>query len=322
MDNNNTMTADEVAEAADVEALNALMANDGAEIPADSAQTDGDRAPEADDFADDNDGGDGKGAEDPTKKPQSKDDKAGTSEAGKDGKDKEPSKYTKARERAAKTWQEINAEKEALKAEKEKVAKAWEELEQKRTQAPQTPTYTADEYRTAATSFEAQAEKLEADGKFDEADAKRTLAKLAREQAEKAPAKSANQAPDEGEAQARMLAAQKAALAQAKEELPDLAKKGSPLNTRVTELLRANPDLLDTPRGAYFAAHYAAEQLAASEVPALREKIAKYEQRISELEQAVSVSGSGTASTPPASRDFKDLSPAEQQAWLEREANS
>lgn len=85
----------------------------------------------------------------------------------KQGEQKKESKFAQEQARKTKTWETINAEKQALKAEKEALARERDEWQKQRqqTEAKATETYrdqagfTADDYEKAAKEFEADGDK-------------------------------------------------------------------------------------------------------------------------------------------------------------------
>lgn len=219
-----------------------------------------------------------------------------------------------AKEREARAWKKINEEKERL-------AQAARELEDRQRDTAQPASrYSADDYRASAERWETEADKLEAEGEFEKADEKRNLARLALKQAETLAKQGTPPTKAETDHETKLRLAQKAALQRAREEMPELTQKGSPLNEAVVGLLRANPGLLDTAEGPYWAAKYAQAESQASRVPDLEAEVSEFKAKIKELEEATSVGGASGPTAQPAQKAFEEMTLEEQERELAKMA--
>lgn len=232
------------------------------------------------------------------------------------------SKFAKERDRVSKTWQEINAEKEALKRERE-------EFEQARTSAkPAEPQpfkdsegYSAKEYAAAATRAAEDAKALRAKAKeamdsFDDAAAEELKAKAAEADAWAqrygARANEVQQAENQQLAQSRQTAWNRHLQEMAKEE-PDVAadlaagKAQSPLGLAIEKVLKEMPGLIGVPDGSgiLLARRIAKGDYLAAAVPALKKQIEEKDQEIKRLTELTSIPASGPAKR--ASGESSDL---------------
>ncbi|MEW6303508.1 MAG: hypothetical protein AB1705_08565 [Verrucomicrobiota bacterium] len=224
-----------------------------------------------------------------------------------------PSKYEKERQRQQSTWEKINERKTELDRREQELAER-----EKRAAGEQ---FTAEDY-------EQYARKCEAEGKLD-------LAELARAEAKRVREAAAGQAGDgQGGGARGRTEAEEAELVrkqteywnQAKAEMPDLVVKDSELNKGVRELIKKNPHVLEYPDGPYMVAQFVKRGIEAARVPGLQKsvddltaKVTALEARNKELEKLTSVAPGGS---PPniaqGEKSFDELTPAEQEAWLNR----
>lgn len=222
--------------------------------------------------------------------------------------DPNKSKFAKNQERQQKTWAQINAEKEALAKEKEAIkreredfAKAQQEFKDAQAKAAK-PKYTAQQYADFAKTAEAEAERLEAAQEYEKADEKRVLAKKAREYAEELRRNPPQADPSEAQKTEQFKALQKEWHTKAAIDFPEATKPGTPENNRVLELVKAEPSVLNDPKGIYYAhrlavAEHKAETLAAS-VPAKDKELGELRAKVKELEGKLTVPGDGAATNP------------------------
>lgn len=229
--------------------------------------------------------------------------------------DEKKSRFGKAQERLQGGWSELNANKTALQteqeafkkqqaAEREQLKLEREEFEAQRNQAEQE--FTPEKY-------EAAAKKFEADGKFDLAD----LAKQKAEQLRKNPPQKAAD---------KNAAASKEWAMKAGTDYPELTKKNSPLQVRVSQLLIDEPEFKAHPKGIYVAARIAdLENQAASGKAALARvaekdvELGKLKERISELEKLTAPGGGDGVTRLPGTKSFAEKSSDEQYAELSQE---
>jgi len=215
------------------------------------------------------------------------------------------SRYEKARERQSKSWDELNAQKEAFKAEKTEFEQAKAEYEKQRAEA---------EKEFSPEAYDQAAKKFEEDGKFDLAELAKAKAADLRKNPPK-PAESAQKAKAEQEKQSKEWALK------AGTDFPELVKTNSPLQVRVAQLFKEEPDLKSHPKGIYVAARIASLEAAAAGVAEKDKELGTLRARVKELEQLTSPGGGGSAATlPGGEKPFEQKSEDEQFADLERQA--
>jgi hypothetical protein len=226
------------------------------------------------------------------------------------------SRYEKAKGRLNGSWDELNATKATFQAERETWTKQREaekaaldqeraEFEAERDKAEKQ--FTPEEYEQAAAKFEKA-------GKFDLADEAKAMAAKLRKNP---PVKRAD----------RMAGQRKEWAMKAGQEFPDIMKDNSPLQVRVAQIMKAEPDLERHPKGIYLAARIAQLEAKAGESQALTTKVAESDKalktaqaRIKELEQ-LSAPGDGQANNRlPGRKNFEQMSDTEQFQELERQA--
>jgi hypothetical protein len=226
------------------------------------------------------------------------------------------SRYEKARDRQERTWQELNAQKEAFKTEQETLKKAREEFERERHE------YQAkrDEAEKQFTpeQYESAAKKFEAEGKFDLAD----LAKTKADELRKNPP-----ALREGKAAQATEASRKEWTLKTGVDFPDIAKQNSPLQLRVAQLFQEEPELKAHPKGIYLAARLASLETEAARVSSLQTEKAAQEKelgqlraKVKELEGLTAPGGPGSTARLPGEKSFEQMSESEQFQALAREA--
>lgn len=265
------------------------------------------------------------GTEDVQKKNNDESDK-GKAESGKqktetaektdDGKGKaaaeNKSAYAKAQERRDSSWKALNAEKDAFKSERDAFQKEREQFQREREQYQQERTKAEDEF--SPDQYDEAAKKFEADGKFELAD----LAKRKAEQLRKNPPQ---KGPDKTEA------ARKEWTLKAGMDFPELAKQNSPLQVRVAQLLKEEPDFSGHPKGIYVAARIASLENEAAKykadaeaLPKKDEELKQLKARVQELEALTAPGGEGGAQHLPGAKTFEQMSEAEQFAALQDQA--
>lgn len=225
-------------------------------------------------------------------------------------------RYEKATGRLQGSWKELNADKAAHKTERETWAKQREaeQAELTRQRAEFQAQREQAEQEFSPERYEAAAKKWEAEGKLDLADMARERAKQLRDNP---PAKAGD----------RQEAARKEWTHKAAKEFPDLAKDNSPLQVRVSQMLKADAELRDNPRGIYLASRIASLEGQAAERDALKtsvtakdKEIETLKARVTELESITAPGGGHGRTAMPGARTFDQLSDAEQLQQLEREA--
>jgi len=210
------------------------------------------------------------------------------------------SRYAKAVKRQERSWAELNAEKETLKREREEFDRVKSEHSQARAQA---------ETEFTPQAYEDAAKKFEEAGKFE-------LAELARDKAaelrKNPPA--TKPAPD-NEEPLRKEWALKAGV-----DFPEVARKNSPLQVRVAQLLHDEPDLKKHPKGIYMAARLADLEQRAAGVPGKDAELVTLRAKVKELEGLTAPGDPASAVAPAGTQTFEQLSDTEQYDQLNREA--
>jgi len=151
------------------------------------------------------------------------------------------SKFAQEQNRKAKTWEQINAEKEALKAEREAVRREREEWSKQREQSKTAETSSfRDEKGYTAEDYEAAAKEFEADGDSQ-------LAKAARAKADGV-RKAATERQQKAQ-QEKFAKAWSDSYARLSEKETWLKDQNSPEYKRTVELLQKVPMLTSMPDG-------------------------------------------------------------------------
>jgi hypothetical protein len=220
--------------------------------------------------------------------------------------DKEPakSKYAREVERQDRSWKAINERKAELDRREAEVAKRDGELRQMAAQAA-APKFTAEQYAQAA-------DKFEADGKYDLAEAARAKAAELRSNP---PAEATARAAQE---QARLQEGLDASWRRVKEEMPEALDKSGPLNAALIEFIKAEPDALRHPNGPHLAAQFVKAQLLAKEAGALKAEAEGLRAKVKELEARTTVPSGGLAKVPEP-KGFNQMTLKEQERELERQ---
>lgn len=235
----------------------------------------------------------------------------------------EKSRYAKSQERLTKTWDQVNAEKTAIAAERAKIeaeraefARRQAEFDAIRKQSEQ-PQFKPEDYANAAQQKKAmadhqraQADRLESDGKFDEAEKLRKQAAkneaLSEDLSEHA--ENLRKNPPQGfeQKQAQYQQAKQAWTVEAAKAFPDLAKDGSAFQQTVAGHLNAlaknDPALMAHPSVIYHisrltAAELKVQQLTAdvARVPVLEKELGELKAKVKEYEALTAPASSATA---------------------------
>jgi hypothetical protein len=218
------------------------------------------------------------------------------------------SRFAKEQQRKQQTWAEVNAQKEALKVERADFVRQKGEFQKMLDESEQE--FTPEQFEEAAKQFDEK-------GNLEMAEAARNKAKQLRQ----------NPDPKAVSRKARMDERKKQTEAQTKEwtlkagvDFPGLAKNASPLQVRVAELLREDPDFKAHPKGIYVAARIASLEAVAASVPGKDKELAQLRQKVSDLEKATSPGGEGGPTQLPSEKSFEQMSSDEQLGALERQA--
>jgi len=239
-------------------------------------------------------------------------------------------KYEKAQQRMAKTWDEVNKEKDLVRQTAEGLKQRETTLAQRERQLAEReaklnePRYKPEDYENHAAKLEAEARKQEDAGEFTKADRLRYDAEKAREyatQLRQNPPKSHTEL--ETQRKAEFEARQKEWWGKAAVDFPGVVKDGSPERTALLKLLQDEKDIVNDPKGMYYACRLVSAETSAARVPTLEKDLAAANARVKELEQLTSVPADGSVPlSSGAPKTFEQMTPAEQMAALEAEARS
>ena len=224
-------------------------------------------------------------------------------------KDKSSSKFAQEQNRKAKTWEQINAEKEALKAEREAVRREREEWSKQREQSKTAETnsfrdekgYTADDYEAAAKEFDADGDSQLAKAARAKADGVR---KAATERQQKAQ-------------QEKFAKAWSDSYARLSEKETWLKDQNSPEYKRTVELLQKVPMLTSMPDGLVHAVELMKLQDTASKAQSIEAENKALKEQLNKLQQKTAIGKSVPAGQLKAEeKDFSKLSLKEQREAL------
>ena len=219
------------------------------------------------------------------------------------------SKFAQEQNRKAKTWEQINAEKEALKAEREAVRREREEWGKQREQSKAAETssfrdergYTAEEYEAAAKEFDADGDSQLAKAARAKADGVR---KAATERQQKAQ-------------QEKFAKAWSDSYARLSEKETWLKDQNSPEYKRTVELLQKVPMLTSMPDGLVHAVELMKLQDTASKAQSIEAENKALKEQLNKLQQKTAIGKSVPAGQLKAEeKDFSKLSLKEQREAL------
>jgi hypothetical protein len=221
--------------------------------------------------------------------------------------EKKLSKYERAKERAKKEWDDIQAEKARIKAEREalEAAKAEREADKSRSEEATKGNrrFSSDDYRDAAKSYREE-------GRDD-------LAKLAEQKATEIEAE--DQKSRQEKIQADLKKAWDENLYKEVEANPELKDSNTNLYKAVSQMLQAHAILRNYPSGINDAVAIAKWKLGADSASDLSKKVAEYERELAQLRKATTPA-SGQPSAPAKKKEFHQLSLADQEKELLRMA--
>lgn len=234
-------------------------------------------------------------------------------EQTKDSKKSEPSKFAKELERKQKTWQQINAEREAIKAERDALKREQEKWQSER---KQTATSDIDSFRDAknlsAKDYEDAAKSFEADGELDKA-------KLARDRAEEI-RKTAREHFQNVEAEkfkSRWVKNYEE-LSQSEQWLKD---ESNPLTKRTAEVLQQFEFLQKDPDGLRHAVALTKLEDQATKAKSLEAENQSLKERLSKLEKKTAIGkGTPTNTLKSGEKSFDKMTLDEQRAYLQQRA--
>lgn len=234
---------------------------------------------------------------------------------------KEPSKFEKAAARQKTAWEQINtekadvrAERERLKAEREQFTNDRKALDQAKAKA-NAPKYQPGDYDEAASGWEREAQALEEQGKFDEADEKRVLSRKAKERAKDLREHPPQPDPTDAQKEAKFREEQKQWWSKAAIDFPEVAKDGTPASAALKELIRSEPHIMGDPKAMYFASRMAQAETVAASVPGMAKELEALRAKVKDLEGKLEIPTEGAAHQL-GELSFAQKSEAEQEAEL------
>jgi hypothetical protein len=219
------------------------------------------------------------------------------------------SKFAQEQNRKAKTWEQINAEKEALKAEREAVRREREEWGKQREQSKAAETSSfRDEKGYTAEDYEAAAKEFDADGDSQ-------LAKAARAKADGV-RKAATERQQKVQ-QEKFAKAWSDSYARLSEKETWLKDQNSPEYKRTVELLQKVPMLTSMPDGLVHAVELMKLQDTAGKAQSIEAENKALKEQLNKLQQKTAIGKSVPAGQLKAEeKDFSKLSLKEQREAL------
>lgn len=219
------------------------------------------------------------------------------------------SKFAQEQNRKAKTWEQINAEKEAIKAEREAVRREREEWSKQREQSKTAETNSfRDEKGYTAEDYEAAAKEFDADGDSQ-------LAKAARAKADGV-RKAATDRQQKAQ-QEKFAKAWSDSYARLSEKETWLKDQSSPEYKRTVELLQKVPMLTSMPDGLVHAVELMKLQDTASKAQSIEAENKALKEQLNKLQQKTAIGKSVPAGQLKAEeKDFSKLSLKEQREAL------
>lgn len=207
----------------------------------------------------------------------------------KQGEQKKESKFAQEQARKTKTWETINAEKQALKAEKEALARERDEWQKQRqqTEAKASETY-RDEAGFTADDYEKAAKEFEADGDKD-------LAKAASKKAAEA-RKAAGEHQNKVQ-QERFNKAWEDTYVRLSDKEPDLKDPNSDLYKSTVDLIGRFQILRAAPDGLAHAVEIVKLQQSAARSQSLDAENKSLKEQLDKLQKKTAI-GKGTATQP------------------------
>lgn len=251
--------------------------------------------------------------------------------------------YAKDRERLSGSWKDLNEEKSTFRAqrtqEEQALARRKSELDQReaRLAQAQQPKFKPADYENHANALlvkkaelEETARKLEDAGRLGDAEARRDearelgwKAKAAKESAQWLRENPPKPDPTAAERTADLQRREKEWYAKANQDFPDVGRQGTPANTKLQELIKEVPSILEVPEQMYFACRLANAESAAAGASKLKTDLDAANAKIKELEQKLAVPAEGSVNgANRGSVPFEQRSYDEQLATMESEARA
>jgi hypothetical protein len=249
------------------------------------------------------------------------------------------SKYGKDFDRRFHTWAELNKAKDTLATERASFEKAMKDgrarfdadvlaFQQQSRPTPERFEAWHKAETDKATELETKAKEAGKAGNFDEQERLQAEAAEARAMAKVAKARAEelrkNPPPTVQQEQAKFVADQKQWVSKAAIDFPEFAKKDSPVMKGAAEYYKQMtaqmPFLSKLPGFIYFCAERAQLKTAADRVPALEKELGELKPKLAELEALTNPAPGGGGNRIAASKDFEQMTPEQQYAWLKDHA--
>lgn len=219
----------------------------------------------------------------------------------------EKSRWTKNRERKEKTWEEINAEKAAIKAEKEALMREKEQIQK----AKITQDVYRDEHGATAKDYREAAKALREKGNAEMADAAEKLA--ANIEAKESQLK-------QQKVMEELAASWKKNYESLSEKHPELKNQESPLYKETVAVLNEFKLLAQNPDGLRYAVKAAEVNLQAKEFDGTKAEYAKLKAEYEKLQKKLTIAGGAPTAPIAEKKSFDQMSLKEQEAHLEKAA--
>ena len=214
---------------------------------------------------------------------------------------------------------ELQKQQEAFKAQQDEFTKKQREFEAQQQKASQ-PKYKPEDFEQFAKTAQQEAEALEAEGKFDEADEKRVLARKAVARAKELRDNPPPAPKTDAAAEAEFKAQQKEWWGKAAIDFPNVVKPGSPEQAALAALIKAEPAVINDPKGMYYAARLVTAEAAAASVPNLTKENGELRAKVKELTEKFSIPGASVATTASRPKPDSEKTDEELEEELRAEA--
>lgn len=244
----------------------------------------------------------------PTTSPTPETKPEGTPATAKPEQTKEPSKYEKAASRQADAWKQINTEKDEVRSLRKQLDTDREALKAER-QALEEEKAKASQPKYKPEDYDAYAEKCEAEGKLELAEAARAAA----EELRKNPPKPIDTKAQEEEFKAK----QKEWHGKAAVDFPKIIVKESDEFKSLAKLIGEIPQIQTDPQMMYYAARLATAEVASARVPTMEKELGEARAKIKELEGKLQVPTDGIVSGVTGEKSFEQKTEGEQYAEVE-----
>lgn len=221
--------------------------------------------------------------------------------------EKPKSKWAKNEERKTQTWEQINADKLAIKAERDELQRQRDEFQQSKISTQEL----RDEHNASAKEYREAAAQFKAKGDIAMAEA---AEKLAGNLEVKEQGMRQQQAMQEGAAKWTKN------LADLTVKHPTLADNDSPLSKAALKVLEVFPDLKRNPDGIKYAVRAAEIELQAATFDGTKAELTKLKADYAALQKKLTISGGSPTDPIPAKKSFSDLSQKDARRSLEQAA--